>query len=174
MFKRVQSIRLQIVAVLVIVFALLLLVTLTACQNNAGNTPNGNGNNTNDNNINENDTRFIYATIGDNKLKIELSQNVATNALIERLREGDISYMARDYGGFEKVGNIGSLPTSDTVIQAEAGDIMLYNGNQIVMFYGSNRYSYTRIGRIRGLSSDELRSALNAGNGDIQVTLSLG
>lgn len=174
MFKRVQSIRLQIVAVLVIVFALLLLVTLTACQNNAGNTPNGNGNNTNDNNINENDTRFIYATIGDNKLKIELSQNVATNALIERLREGDISYMARDYGGFEKVGNIGSLPTSDTVIQAEAGDIMLYNGNQIVMFYGRNRYSYTRIGRIRGLSSDELRSALNAGNGDIQVTLSLG
>lgn len=174
MFKRVQSIRLQIVAVLVIVFALLLLVTLTACQNNAGNTPNGNGNNTNDNYINENDTRFIYATIGDNKLEIELSQNVATNALIERLREGDISYMARDYGGFEKVGNIGSLPTSDTVIQAEAGDIMLYNGNQIVMFYGRNRYSYTRIGRIRGLSSDELRSALNVGNGDIQVTLSLG
>lgn len=174
MFKRVQSIRLQIVAVLVIVFALLLLVTLTACQNIAGYTPNGNGNNTNDNNINENDTRFIYATIGDKKLEIELSQNVATNALIERLREGDISYTARDYRGFEKVGNIGSLPTSDTVIQAKAGDIMLYNGNQIVMFYGSNRYSYTRIGRIRELSSDELRSALNVGNGDIQVTLSLG
>lgn len=174
MSKSLSHNRIHFIVMTLMIIVVIALGLLTACQYNTDNTPNGNGNNTNDNNINENDTRYIYATIGDNKLEIELSQNVATNALIERLREGDIIYTARDYGGFEKVGIIGSLPTSDTVIQAEAGDIMLYNGNQIVMFYGRNRYSYTRIGRIKELSSDELRSALNAGNGDIQVTLSLG
>lgn len=176
MFKKAKRIRSLITEILVVVLAVLSLVLFTACQNNnAGNTTNGNDNNMNDSNINDNGSRFIYATVGDNKLEIELSQNVATSKLIERLRDSDITYTARDYGGFEKVGNIGiSLYTNDAVIQAEAGDVMLYQGNQIVMFYGNNRYSYTRIGRIRGLSSDELRSALNAGNGDIQVTLSLG
>lgn len=175
MFKKLQRFRLQLAVVLVIVIALLSLVTLTACQDSdTGNSTNDNGNGVNDNDMNENDIKNIYVIVGDNKIKVELSQNAATNALIERLKDGNITYTARDYGGFEKVGNIGiSLPTNDTVIQAETGDVMLYQGNQIVVFYGSNRYSYTRIGRINGYSAAQLRSALSVDNGDVLITLSL-
>lgn len=175
MFKKLQRIRLQLAVVLVIAIALLSLVTLTACQdNNAGDLTNDNENGVNDNNMYENDIKNIYVIVGYNKIKVELSQNVATNALIERLKDGNITYTARDYGGFEKVGNIGiSLPTNDTVIQAETGDVMLYQGNQIVVFYGSNRYSYTRIGRINGYSTAQLRSALSVDSGNVLITLSL-
>lgn len=175
MFKKFRIKSYQITVVLVIIIALLSLVTLTACQNNnAGDLTNDNGNGVNDNDMNENNIKNIYVIVGDNKIKVELSQNVATNALIERLKDGNITYTARDYGGFEKVGNIGiSLPTSDTVIQAGAGDVMLYQGNQIVVFYGSNRYSYTRIGRINGYSTAQLRSVLSVDNGDVLITLSL-
>lgn len=175
MFNMPRTKRAQIVLTLVIIIVLFALVTLTACQNSdAGNSTNDNGNGANDKDMNDSEIRYIYVIVGDNKLMVELSQNASTNALIERLKDGDITYTARDYGGFEKVGNIGfSLPTSDSNIQAEAGDVMLYQGNQIVMFYGRNRYSYTRIGRISGYSTDQLRLVLLADNGAVQITLSL-
>lgn len=176
-----------IIVVIAMIIIAISLGLLTACHsdnisgvtddtNNAGESNDPNDNNGNSNNSNEDSSNInsIYATINDNKLEIVLSQNTAVNALLERLKESDIIYTARDYGGFEKVGSIGvSLPTSDTNINAEAGDIMLYQGNQIVMFYGENRYSYTRIGRIKGYSTRQLKSVLNVGNGNIQVTLSL-
>ena len=80
----------------------------------------------------------------------------------------------QDYGGFEKVGPLGrTLPSSDTQITTQAGDVILYSGNQIVLFYGSNSWSYTRIGRMEYNSLNELKSFLKAGEGDISVTLSL-
>lgn len=176
-----------IIVVIAMIIITISLGLLSACQsdnisgvtddnNSAGdiNDPNDNNGNSNNPNDDLSNIKYIYATIYDNRLEIELSQNVAVNALIERLKESDISYTARDYGGFEKVGSIGvALPTSDTNINAEAGDVMLYQGNQIVIFYGENRYSYTRIGRIKEYSTAQLKSLLNAGNGNVQVTLSL-
>lgn len=177
---------------LIIVVIAMLIITislglLSACQsdnisgvtddnNSAGdiNDPNDNNGNSNNPNDDLSNINSIYATINDNKLEIVLSQNIAVDALIEKLKEGNITYIARDYGGFEKVGSIGiTLPTSDINISAEAGDVMLYQGNQIVIFYGENRYSYTRIGRIKEYSTAQLKSALNAGNGNVHVTLSL-
>lgn len=68
-----------------------------------------------------------------------------------------------DYSGFEKVGSLGrSLTTDNLQTTTSAGDIVLYNGNQIVMFYGSNSWSYTRIGRIEDLSGWE--EALGSGS----------
>lgn len=180
--------RCLLIVAIVIITATISLGLLTACEsnNNSGATDdnsnteyrknssdsNGNGNDFNNNDMNN--IKYIYAIINDNRLEIELSQNRAVNALLERLKESDITYTARDYGGFEKVGSIGvSLPTSDTKINAEAGDVMLYQGNQIVIFYGENRYSYTRIGRIKGYSTAQLKSILNAEGGNIQVALSL-
>ena len=116
----------------------------------------------------------MYIKINGNELKVTLADNQAVDALIGILKNGDITYTADDYGGFEKVGNIGySLPRNDTQITAHAGDVILYQGNQIVLFYGSNSWSYTRIGTINGYSDNELRSLLGGGNGSIQVTLSL-
>ena len=93
---------------------------------------------------------------------------------VASLREASITYEANDYGGFEKVGSLGrTLPTSDTQITTQAGDVILYSGNQIVLFYGSNTWSYTRLGKMQYESLDELKSFLKAGEGNISVTLSL-
>lgn len=73
------------------------------------------------------------------------------------------------YGGFEQVGSIGqSITRDDNQITTSAGDIVLYSGNQIVVFYGSNSWAYTRLGKIH-LSEDELTELL--GNGDVVLKI---
>ena len=119
-------------------------------------------------------TQKLYITIDGKTLPVVLVDNAATQALVAALQEGDITYEAHDYGGFEKVGALGrSLPTSNTQITTQAGDVILYSGNQIVIFYGSNSWSYTRLGRMEYASQAELESFLKAGQGNVTVKLSL-
>ena len=128
------------------------------------------GNEENDNTMPE----TIKITVSGKTLSVKIDDNEATKALVTALREASITYEANDYGGFEKVGPLGrSLPTSDTQITTQAGDVILYSGNQIVLFYGSNTWSYTRIGKMQYESLDELKSFLKEGEGIISVTLSL-
>lgn len=116
----------------------------------------------------------IKITISGKTLPIKIENNAATKALVNILRSSSITFTANDYGGFEKVGNLGrSLPSSNSQITAQPGDVILYSGNSIVLFYGSNSWSYTRIGRMQYSSLDELKSFLKAGGGDVSVTLSL-
>ena len=116
----------------------------------------------------------IKITVSGKSLPVKIEDNVATRDLVAALREASITFEAHDYGGFEKVGALGrSLPASDTQITTQAGDVILYSGNQIVLFYGSNTWSYTRLGKIQYESLDELKSFLKAGDGNISVTLSL-
>ena len=116
----------------------------------------------------------MYITINGNKLKVTLADNAAAEALAEKLKKGDITYSADDYGGFEKVGSLEfSLPADDTEITTQSGDVILYSGDHIVLFYGSNTWSYTRLGTIDGYTSSELRTLLGAGKGNVQVVLSL-
>ena len=123
---------------------------------------------------NENMTQKINLTIGNQTIQATLVENSATEALLEALNEGPITYEADDYGGFEKVGALGrSLPTSNQQLTTEAGDIILYNGNQIVLFYGSNSWSYTRLGRMEYESLEQLKTFLKAGQGRVSVTLSV-
>jgi hypothetical protein len=105
---------------------------------------------------------------------VKIEDNAATKALVAALSESSITYEADDYGGFEKVGALGrSLPTSNTQISTQPGDVILYSGNQIVLFYGTNSWSYTRIGKMEYGTLDELKTFLKAGQGKISVTLSL-
>lgn len=116
----------------------------------------------------------IMITVSGKSLPVKIELNEATKALVAALKEASISYEANDYGGFEKVGSLGrSLPASDTQITTQPGDVILYSGNQIVLFYGSNSWSYTRIGKIENGTLDELKSFLKAGQGKITVSLSL-
>lgn len=116
----------------------------------------------------------IKITVSGKTVSVLIEDNKATKALVAALRESPITYEADDYGGFEKVGSLGrSLPTSNNQITTQAGDVILYNGNQIVLFYGSNSWSYTRIGKMEYESLDELKTFLKAGQGIINVTLSL-
>ena len=116
----------------------------------------------------------MYLTIEGNKIEVTLAENSSVDALIEILKNGDITYTADDYGGFEKVGSLGhTLPTNNSQITTQAGDVILYSGNQIVLFYGSNSWSYTRLGRIEGYSVAELKALLGAGKGSVSVKISL-
>ena len=116
----------------------------------------------------------MYITINGNTLEVTLENNSSVDALVERLKQSDVIYTASDYGGFEKVGGLGfSLPTNNSQITTQAGDVILYSGNQIVLFYGSNSWSYTRLGKINGHSVSELKSLLGAGKGDVTVKLSI-
>ena len=116
----------------------------------------------------------IKITVSGKSLPVKIEENEATKALVASLREASITYEADDYGGFEKVGPLGrSLPTSNSQITTQAGDVILYNGNQLVLFYGSNSWNYTRIGKMEYGTLDELKSFLKAGQGKITVTLSL-
>jgi len=77
----------------------------------------------------------------------------------------------RDFVGFEKVGHLGtSLPRSDERISTSYGDIVLFQGNQFVIFYASHAWSYTRIGRINDITQAELIEIL--GEGNVMVALS--
>ncbi len=115
----------------------------------------------------------LFLTIGSRKISVKLETNAAAAALVGILEEGDITYTAHDYGGFEKVGDLGrTLPRSDTQMTAGAGDVILYSGDQIVLFYGSNSWSYTKLGTMQGLSAAEVEEILTAGD-EITVTISL-
>ena len=116
----------------------------------------------------------IIIRVGEKTIPIAIEDNNATMELVKVLRKAPVSYEANDYGGFEKVGNLGfSLPASDTQITTGHGDVILYSGNQIVLFYGTNSWSYTRIGKMEYGTLDELKAFLKAGQGKITVTLSL-
>lgn len=122
------------------------------------------------NNTEENKVANMNVQVGDVVFSATLEENEAVSALVEMMRESPVVIQMRDYSGFEKVGPLGtSLPVSNSQTTTKAGDIVLYNGNQIVIFYGSNSWSYTRLGHIDDLTGWE--DAL--GSGEVTMTLSL-
>lgn len=122
----------------------------------------------------ENMEQKMYITIDGQTQSVTLVDNSATRALVEKLRQAPISVTLNSSGGFEIWGALGfSLPTSNQQMTAQPGDVILYSGSNICLFYGSNSWSYTRLGKIDGLTESELRSFLKAGESNISVTLSL-
>lgn len=131
----------------------------------------GDKNSENDNDTEEIGKMQIEIQIGDNTMIAELENNDATAELIEILSADEIVMSASNYGGFEKVCSIGqSLSRSDEQITTEPGDIMLYNGNQLVIFYDSNSWSYTPIGYIDA-SADELEEFLSGDEEEVTIRL---
>ncbi len=116
----------------------------------------------------------IHITIGGETRSVTLVANDAARALAEKLKQGPVTVTLNSSGGFEIWGALGfSLPTSDQQTTAQPGDVILYNGSNICLFYGSNSWSYTRLGKIDGLTESELRTFLKAGESGISVTMSL-
>ena len=115
---------------------------------------------------------MIYAHIGDKTLTIKPESNSSARAFVELLQSGGLTVDMHDYGGFEKVGPLGTtLPTNDERITTEPGDVILYQGNQITIYYDTNTWSFTRLGKVQGMAPEEIRDAL--GNGDPTVVFSL-
>ena len=109
--------------------------------------------------------------IGETKVDVKWEDNESVMALRELAKDKPLTVQMSKYGGFEQVGSLGSeLPSDDVQTQTEAGDIVLYSGSKIVVFYGSNSWEYTRLGRITDKSAEELTELL--GGDDITLTLS--
>ena len=114
----------------------------------------------------------IILTAGGRSVTATMADNSAARELVSMLADGPLTLSLSDYGGFEKVGALPkSLPTSDTDITTVPGDIMLYLGRNIVVFYGSNSWDYTPLGHIDGATAASVREFL--GNGSVALTLSL-
>lgn len=110
--------------------------------------------------------------INDTAIEVEWEDNEAVAALKEAVKAEPMTINMSMYGGFEQVGSLGmSLPRSDTRITTEPGDVILYSGNQMVVFYGSNEWSYTRLGKIKNQNETQLRELLS--NGNVTITLEI-
>ena len=115
----------------------------------------------------------IYITIGGQTQSATLVDNDATRELVAALQNAPITVTLND-NNFEIWGSLGrTLTTKNEQMTAQPGDVVLYNGSNICLFYGSSSWSYTRLGHIDGLSESELRTFLKAGQNNIIVTLSL-
>ena len=112
----------------------------------------------------------LQMTIGGTAVNVRWEENESAKALKALCRGGPLTIQMSMYGGFEQVGRIGrSLPLADVQTTTEAGDIVLYSGNQLVIFYGSNSWAYTGLGHVTDKTAQEMAELL--GNGDVTITL---
>lgn len=115
---------------------------------------------------------MIKLTIGNHVIYAVLDNNSSTDELAALLKSSPIIMSASNYGGFEKVCALGTRITSnDAQITTQAGDIMLYSSNQIVIFYGSNRWAYTRLGRVTEEFLPNLRNILSGDESEVIMEL---
>jgi hypothetical protein len=115
----------------------------------------------------------LWMKVGETPLSVEWEQNESVEALKGLCQDGPRTIQLSMYGGFEQVGSLGQrLPSDDVQTTTQAGDIVLYSSNQVVVFYGSNSWAYTRLGHIVDKTSDELAELL--GNGDVTITIGIG
>ena len=113
----------------------------------------------------------LQMTIGNTPVSVDWEDNEAVEALKDLCRNQPLTIQMSMYGGFEQVGSIGTaLPQNDVQTTTTAGDIVLYSGDQMVVFYGSNTWAYTRLGHITDKTQAELAELLS--NGNVTVTLS--
>ena len=120
--------------------------------NETGSSTNENQESENESNEDENEMK-LKLEIKDYEFDVTLEENDSSHELVDMARNEQITINFEDYGGFEKVGPLGrSLTTNNTRITTKPGDIVLYQGNQIVMFYGLNTWSYTMLGHVDDLT----------------------
>ncbi len=114
----------------------------------------------------------ITSGSGKSELTATLANNSSAKAFYELLKKEPVTIKMGDYGNFEKVGPLGtSLPRNDTQITTEAGDIILYQGNQITIYYDKNSWNFTRLGKVDGVTQAELKKVL--GKGDVTAVFEI-
>ena len=119
----------------------------------------------------EDEESVMTMKIGESPVQVDWEDNESVEALKSLAKQGDITIQMSMYGGFEQVGSLGeSLPRNDKQTTTKSGDIVLYSGNQIVIFYGSNSWAYTRLGHISDKDESQMEELLS--NGDETVTIS--
>ena len=130
------------------------------------------GENESETSENEEAEAMLQMTIGGTPVEVKWDDNESVEALRQLCREEPLTIQMSMYGGFEQVGSIGQrLPRNDSQTTTQSGDIVLYSGDQIVVFYGSNSWAYTRLGHVTDKSDEEMAQLL--GNGDVTITVEM-
>ena len=180
MNKKIILFSVIIIAVLVISFTMNNNKENSTIQNSSNvnikeeSNANQNTNNINDisNSSERKDDMKLYLKVNNRVLTATLERNSSVDALIEKLEQNDITIDMEDYANFEKVGSLGfNLPRNDKQITTTAGDIILYQGNSITIYYDTNSWSFTKLGHIDNITQEELKEILGAR--DVTVTLTL-
>lgn len=152
---------------LIIITLVLLIIFLCGCNKNETNSELTVNNN---DVVKEKEDMSLKLLINETQISVLWEDNDSVKALYEYANNNTLTIDMRMYGGFEQVGSLGiNLPTDDKNITTKAGDIVLYNGNQIVVFYGSNTWSYTKLGQVENASADYMKQLLD--NGGVTVSL---
>ena len=119
-------------------------------------------------------TQKLYLTIGGVTKTATLVSNSSTEALVAQLQKGNITYEAHDYGNFEKVGPLGyTFPENNEQINTVPGDLILYQGSNLCIYYDTNSWNFTHIGKLDNMTQAEIKTWVNAGGGNVFVTLSV-
>ena len=110
--------------------------------------------------------------INDEEVNVKWEDNESVRALADLAAKGPVTVETSRYGGFEQVGGLGTtLPSDDVDTVTEPGDIVLYSGSNIVVFFGTNSWAYTKLGHIEGKSRDELNELLGGNTAVLKITL---
>ena len=115
---------------------------------------------------------MINMEVNGTAIQIDLTPSSSSEALEELLKEGPLVISMMDYAHMEKFGNLGvNLPRNDQHITTKAGDVILSEGNLLVIYYAPNTWNFTRLGRVVNMTGQELKKVLDKGN--IMATLTL-
>lgn len=145
-----------------------MLISLSSCTDNKENARTENTTQTESSQ--KGDYKMMKMKIDDTYVNVKWEDNESVRELCDMLGSGPISIEMSMYGGFEQVGDLpASISSEDRRISTESGDIMLYQSRSIVVFYGNNSYSYTRLGHVTDKNASELKKLL--GNKDVTITL---
>ena len=116
----------------------------------------------------ESESMKIEIRVNDTTFAATLAGNSSAAALVELLRKGDLTLDMEDYGGFEKVADLpATLPRNDTQIDTDAGDLILYLGKRIVIYYDKNSWNFTPLGKIDNVDKKRLKQILGDGNATV-------
>ena len=149
------------------IIILVILISFSSC------TGVKNNQNLEDTEKGEYDMQIIQVSCNDKTLSFMPSNNASALAFVQKLKDGDIQVVMHDYGNFEKVGNLGfTLPQSNEQISTVPGDVILYQGSSVTIYYDENNWNFTRLGLIPNMTRETML-AFFGGSGEVTVTFSL-
>ncbi len=114
----------------------------------------------------------MYLQIGDRILTVQMAENTSVEALLALLADGPLTLEMTDYAGMEKGASLPeTLPENNEPMNTVPGDVILFQGRTFVIYYSTNSWSLTPLGKVQDITAEELRALL--GDGDVSVTLLL-
>lgn len=121
----------------------------------------------------KNENTNLTLSVDGTPLRVKWENNSSVSALKELAAGGNLTIKAHQYGGFEQVGSLPQrIESNDVHMTAEPGDIMLYSSNSVVVYYGTNTWSYTKLGHVENLSETELQELLSGETVTLTFSLS--